>query len=172
MTNATEVLSVAKEQIVASIARIDYALDHRALNTESLRRNLVAARDAIETLQHEGLPPRESKKGQMSGDRVRIVIPERYLNIPAVQRAMQGAFGLTSEEVRCLPRSKDRYANDGLEVICRPSQFARFVILRNEYGGNNSIKDLQPELFVPAISAQPLDVSKRRNEFKAPPKEY
>lgn len=53
---------------------------------------------------------------------------------------------------------------EGVEIICRPSQFARFIIKRNELGLNNGLKELSPELYVPCQSAGPYDVSKRTHK--------
>jgi hypothetical protein len=44
-------------------------------------------------------------------------------------------------------------------VICRPSQFARFLIYRNDFGGRNLFKELKPQLFTPRVMEQELDVS-------------
>jgi hypothetical protein len=44
-------------------------------------------------------------------------------------------------------------------VICRPSQFARFMIYRNDFGGKNSFKELKPELFNPEPQPDLIDVS-------------
>lgn len=51
-------------------------------------------------------------------------------------------------------------AKEGVEIICRPSQFARFLIYRGEAGGQNLIKALQPRLETPPPpKALPVDVS-------------
>lgn len=51
---------------------------------------------------------------------------------------------------------------EGVVIVCRPSQFARFLIRRNELGLNNGFKELHPHLFVPKIQQRAfLDVSKR-----------
>jgi hypothetical protein len=45
-------------------------------------------------------------------------------------------------------------------IVCRPSQFARFLIYRNEAGGRNLFKELNPKL----VEANPetiLDLSTR-----------
>lgn len=52
-------------------------------------------------------------------------------------------------------------AEQGVEIVCRPSQFARFLIYRGEAGGQNLIKALRPRLVTPPPpAAQPIDVSK------------
>jgi hypothetical protein len=47
-----------------------------------------------------------------------------------------------------------------ITVVCRPSQFARFLIYRNDNGGKNSFKELKPELFVPEPNKTEMDVSR------------
>jgi hypothetical protein len=157
-----------KARIVSAIDRIDMG---SPIDIQSIRKQLSEARDNIQHLQHEGLPPAKSKPGRMSGDRVRIVLPERRMKRDAFMRAAQEAFSLSAGELAALPKCQDHYLNGGVEVICRPSQFGRFMILRNEYGDDNSVKDLQPELFRPTPVKQPLDVSRRKNEYNAKQKD-
>jgi hypothetical protein len=142
-----------------------------SLDSQAVINYAEEAHDLIESLQREGLPPAESKPGRMSGDRVRIVLPERRMKRNAFIRAAQEAFSLSADELRALQKCEDHYGCRGVEVICRPSQFGRFMILRNEYGDDNSVKDLQPELFRPAPVKQPLDVSRRKNDYNAPQKD-
>lgn len=50
-----------------------------------------------------------------------------------------------------------------VEIICRPSQFARFLIHRNRLGFPNGFKELEAELFVPEppkLVQKPMDVSR------------
>lgn len=49
----------------------------------------------------------------------------------------------------------------GITIVCRPSQFARFLIKRNEVGFANGFKELHAELFIPEECPDFLDVSKR-----------
>jgi hypothetical protein len=46
---------------------------------------------------------------------------------------------------------------DGFYIICRPSQFARFVIYRNEVGQKNGFMDLQAKLFTPEPKKTPME---------------
>jgi len=99
----------------------------------------------------------------MSRDRVHFNLPEEMCTelspvSKAATAAATVAFGLTYQEMRSICMSRTR-------VICRPSQFARFMILRNLYGGRNSFKELNAEI-VPAITTPPeIDVSKRPNTY-------
>ena len=86
----------------------------------------------------------------MSRDRVRFTI-DTYTD-SATRSAFHAAFGAH------LPARTGPVTT--VEVICRPSQFARFLIFRNDNGGKNSFKELKPELFTPESSNQPIDVSR------------
>ena len=99
----------------------------------------------------------------MSRDRVRFELPECVLKHvgstsgDAVRKALHEAFGIDIyPSMRICSRT----------IVCRPSQFARFLILRNEYGGTNSFKELNAELFIP-VSSDVMDVSKERNTHSA-----
>lgn len=55
------------------------------------------------------------------------------------------AFGMTGHQ-------SGQYmtgAYGGFFIVCRPSQFARFLIFRNEAGIKNGFMDLQATLYVP-----------------------
>ncbi len=102
----------------------------------------------------------------MSTDRVRFILPNRYFQVGKLKRqngfnrcTMQNvlykAFGLTLEESGGL---MDHYPH-GFEIECRPSQFARFIILRYQMNeGINGIRDLEPKIVQPSKS---VDVYQR-----------
>jgi hypothetical protein len=94
----------------------------------------------------------------MSRDRVVFKMPVHpYLttNFKATAAAAQMAFGLP-----------EGMASDavirGIEITCRPSQFARFLIYREQRGGQNLFKELGARLAPAAESDTPkkIDVSK------------
>jgi hypothetical protein len=85
----------------------------------------------------------------MSRDRVRFTIDT--FTDDATRKAFQSAFG-----VPLVPKLGP-YTH--LTVVCRPSQFARFLIHRNDNGGRNSFKELAPTLFTPQPQMSELDVS-------------
>jgi hypothetical protein len=94
----------------------------------------------------------------MSKDRVQFKLGGRgeyCVGIPPKNReilAARKAFGL-SEQMCC------RIDHSRTTIICRPSQFARFMIYRNDLGGANSFEDLEPKL-IPARREEPfIDVS-------------
>jgi hypothetical protein len=90
----------------------------------------------------------------MSRDRVRFKIDPAAMSSEA-RRAFMRAFGTS------VPSGHFSSCVDGgkVTVICRPSQFARFLIFRNDEGGRNGFKELEPQLFIPEES-RVVDVSK------------
>lgn len=91
----------------------------------------------------------------MSRDRVHFRMPSvacmSTIEASAYLKAASDAFSMSDAEVRS--------AGDKI-IVCRPSQFARFLIYRHQMGGRNSFKLLDPVL----VQAQPdrsVDVSGR-----------
>lgn len=99
----------------------------------------------------------------MSRDRVRFRLPSRYfqrhvgprsngMSRADCARVLQDALGLSPAECQALFEAFP----DGFRVQCRPSQFARFIVLRHDAllrapnAGVNGVNDLEPELVVPA----------------------
>jgi hypothetical protein len=75
----------------------------------------------------------------------------------ATTRAAIEALGIEQYQIA------SAFGQTPLTVRCRPSQFARFLILRNEYGGTNDFKGLKAKL-VPAVETPPIiDVASNRN---------
>lgn len=103
----------------------------------------------------------------MSKDRVRFKIQsDRILcgsSAAATTRALEEALGI---HVACLHEQARNICT--LTFICRPSQFARFLILRDHYGGKNGFKELSPELFIPRKVVDPFDATKNPNTYDAP----
>jgi hypothetical protein len=96
----------------------------------------------------------------MSHDRVEFKIDLATMN-NATRKAFAKAFG---HPMKMIPKTyvwpKASVVNQVTTIVCRPSQFARFLIYRNELGGQNMFKELEPRLFVPEpAKPQPLDVS-------------
>jgi hypothetical protein len=77
----------------------------------------------------------------MSKDRVRFSIQHSKLDKQAYRDVLCDVFGMTERE---LPT--DTCNDRRLTIICRPSQFARFLILRDRAGIANGFKELEPEL--------------------------
>jgi hypothetical protein len=95
--------------------------------------------------------------GKMSQDRVRFRLLPRYytqtptpngMHLPVCVRVLYDAFGDPPDG-----RSWEGILRDspfGFPIVCRPSQFARFVIIRYERGNCiNGIRDMEPEMFTP-----------------------
>jgi len=87
----------------------------------------------------------------MSKDRVKFTLGFNTASgHSAVRSAFEKAFGRAMPFVH--PCSE-------ITVICRPSQFARFLIYRDQEGGKNGFKELRAEL-IPAEETQIFDVSR------------
>ncbi|TIW53835.1 MAG: hypothetical protein E5V54_24035 [Mesorhizobium sp.] len=89
----------------------------------------------------------------MSTDRVRFKLSDVDKNHAANARAAQKAFGLTCSEAYNAVRTEQ-------VVICRPDQFARFLIWRSEEVDGNRFKQLEAELLPPLHMDVTLDVTR------------
>ncbi|RWN60191.1 hypothetical protein [Mesorhizobium sp.] len=69
----------------------------------------------------------------MIHDRVRFTLSDIDKNHAAIARAAQRAFGLTCSQAYHAVRTEQT-------IICRPSQFARFLIYREELTGRRYLK--------------------------------
>lgn len=99
----------------------------------------------------------------MSRDRVHFKLDPCSMSMES-RKAFHRAFGVP------VPQMQTAYSPtfpDGGKVIiiCRPSQFARFLIYRNDEGGRNGFKELEPKL-VGVPDSREFDVSK--NPSKGP----
>jgi len=80
---------------------------------------------------------------KMSQDRVKFTIPASRLSRDSNGDLMRGVVSKAFGE--CLGRCKW----GDVTIICRPSQFARFLIYRNEAGLQNMFNELNAVLFTP-----------------------
>lgn len=97
----------------------------------------------------------------MSHDRVEFVLGPFVQNNSAAQAAIRAAteaFNLNDGEIRTL-----HGFGSAIQFRVRPSQFARFLILRNNYGGTNDFKGLDPKLVPEVVPPAVMDVADRRN---------
>lgn len=100
---------------------------------------------------------------QMSKDRVHITIRECYLQKDTIRDCIEECFGIRENQ---LPRvsSHHQASYKDLHIVCRPSQFARFVILRHvKYNEPNNMACLNMKLVVPEPIQSNIDVSKNPN---------
>lgn len=81
----------------------------------------------------------------MSNDRVRFWIDYRYFQQRGMYDVLKKAFDLSEHRAR----KAQTGPYEGFWIVCRPSQFARFMIYRNEAGIKNGFMDLKADLFVP-----------------------
>lgn len=99
----------------------------------------------------------------MSKDRVQFVLGGRgelrnnLGGLPIDLKAAQKAFNLSTQA--CF-----RIDHQLTTIICRPSQFARFMIYRNEMGGKNTFQNLEAKLIPAKEEPTVIDVSKEPAE--------
>ena len=102
-------------------------------------------------------PPKPSS--QMSHDRVHFTIPAQYLHKSTIRDCIFETLGIAGSQLIRMGRD-----DQDLHIICRPSQFARFVILRHvKYGEPNNMACLNMRLVVPLKEAEAIDVSRNPN---------
>ena len=92
----------------------------------------------------------------MSRERVRFVIPECLLNNSQrgkYLKLLDEIFGIKQHEV---PRSGE------MTIVCRPSQFGRFIIRRYESGAQNLVQALDPKIVPAEEPKRVFDVSQNR----------
>lgn len=88
----------------------------------------------------------------MSRDRVKFFLPYRYfmngrgsngMAVEVCQKILLAVFDMgVSESARMMVNHPN-----GFWIVCRPSQFARFIVRRHEWGDCiNGIRDLKPEV--------------------------
>jgi hypothetical protein len=95
----------------------------------------------------------------MSRDRVKFKLDFNHVD-GATRRAFNRAFGMRAPPATGPYRSGRPALPNVQEIICRPSQFARFLIYRRMNGGQNMFRILEAELFTPEPARpQPIDVS-------------
>ena len=106
---------------------------------------------------------------KMSTDRVVFQIPIKRLLDQRYVGCVMKAFGMTPADVPTQTAQvyRDCYTDVTWKVTCRPSQFARFLILRGAAGCQNMFSELKAQLIEaepgrPApLTAEPIDVSHR-----------
>jgi hypothetical protein len=104
------------------------------------------------TFRPTGIICNKEQEMAMSKDRVKFYIHPTYFQYNKLYSVLERAFGISANEAR-------GYLNNyGITIICRPSQFARFMIYRNDAGIKNGFMDLKPELIEPQEKQDPLDL--------------
>ena len=105
----------------------------------------------------------------MSKDRILFEIPWKMLYNGKLNKLLDSVFQISPENAQaCYTVQKN------MQITCRPSQFGRFVVLRNAAGLKNNFKDLNTELIQVKQEREPIqtkfDVS--LNENKATTSRY
>lgn len=103
----------------------------------------------------------------MSKDRVRFTIRrDKAIDMAEV---MKSAFDLRCHQIQSMRGRSGANGYEYITIVCRPSQFGRFIVHRCNLGYENLVRELQAELFTPAPDKpQVLDVSKNPNTWAAP----
>lgn len=90
----------------------------------------------------------------MSKDRVRFTLSRAYFEEDygrkrggIMREVLHEAFGVNGSELDGMARTV--LDNTRVVIQCRPSQFARFLILREKAGFQNMFKELNAELIQP-----------------------
>lgn len=95
-----------------------------------------------------------------SWDRVHFKLPAHYLLKRTIRDCVEETLGISRNKMLTMgERDQD------LNIICRPSQFARFVILRHvKYGEQNNMSCLNMRLILPEDKKEDvIDVSGNPN---------
>lgn len=94
--------------------------------------------------------------GKPSYDRVRFKFKDSENQRDACLGAATRAFGIS------MNRAQSLWRQEGV-IVCRPSQFARFMIYRSEVAACNRFAQFDAELFTPCqdkiedVSSNPAD---------------
>ena len=103
---------------------------------------------------------KEEKTMQQSKDRVKFFVGNKYLQISKFYDVLGRAFGLDEQTARKLANLQTTGCHDkwygGFWIVCRPDQFARFMIYRNDAEITNGFMDLKAELIEPADAIDAL----------------
>lgn len=96
----------------------------------------------------------------MTLDRVEFVIGPYRGNVgsthyEAVVKAGSESLGIPRDKMEAIMASETT-------IHCRPSQFARFLIFRDQYGGTNDFKGLKARLGSEEPIPEKIDVSGNR----------
>jgi hypothetical protein len=95
----------------------------------------------------------------MSRDRVHFTIPAMLLLKTPIRECIEETLGINTGKLYKMGR-----ADEALHIVCRPSQFARFVILRSvKYKEPNNMAGLNMRLVAPPKEETAIDVSKNPN---------
>jgi hypothetical protein len=96
----------------------------------------------------------------MSKDRVRFTLAGYYFegSHESMGLVLREAFGMSERDLVGVETTAKE--TGGVIIQCRPSQFARFLILRDRVGYQNMFKELRAELIVPKPIPQIVDCSR------------
>lgn len=94
--------------------------------------------------------------------KIQITIPSRRVYSQYADPKRREKFHQVMFEAFCMrPYEVPDVVGEGLTIWCSPEQFAKFIVLRNKYGIDNGIKELNPQIIEPTKPVA-LDVSFRK----------
>lgn len=100
-------------------------------------------------------PYRKSK----SEDRIHFTISNIYLMRSNIRDCLVESLGISMSQLLVLSQTEQ-----DLHIVCRPSQFARFIVLRHvKYNEPNNIACLNMKLVMVPIEDEVVDVSCNSN---------
>ena len=94
----------------------------------------------------------------MSKDRVHFLLRDNQCNHSATAQAAARAFGMPLQQANSALK-----ACQPVRIVCRPSQFARFLIYRSQGVSNNAFSQFEAELH-PSHCDSVVDVSRNPAE--------
>jgi len=95
----------------------------------------------------------QRRKTMMSKDRVRFTLGRNGHGVEA------GALNAARRAFKLSPEAYERAKYGEVTIICRPSQFAQFLIWRNENGAKNGFQELNAKLLPMQSESKVFDVS-------------
>lgn len=104
-----------------------------------------ATRYSVVRLLKERSPTvKEEKVVPVKEEKIRFFLGCRYYDHPRLPYVLNKAFGTNAKSIHG--------TEGGLWIVCRPDQFAKFMIYRNEAGITNGFMDLQAK-----VVSEPID---------------
>lgn len=79
----------------------------------------------------------------MSKDRIHFLLKDNQSNLTPTANAAAQAFGISVATARSALRNG---CHNPTKIICRPSQFARFLVYRSKEVTNNTFSQFEAEL--------------------------
>lgn len=115
--------------------------------------------NVVDMVCNNGVSDIVSSPGKMSQDRIQFILPPRYFQTRQTSNGMrrETCVNILAEVFGLCPADWNRFMCQyphGITILCRPSQFARFIVRRFEADECiNGVKDLDPSI---ELSTKPV----------------